>query len=185
MFTAKNAKKAIYNSVFALLTILFFAIGVFMCSRAVSAEKMASTFFVSFSPDRFTFGGFACGFLFKLLPLTVTVLSGFDFIGDFYSSAALALSALLSGYSTSALFCFDESVNLFVYSLYLVPEALTLLILLSSAVGQRAFRSYCFAKKVKPYKSDAFINYLRHGLFRTGLLFAFYIIRTAVCTVIV
>ncbi len=183
MFVMKNTKKTVSNALFAFVAVIFFAVGTFICSKAIPGEEMASTFFVSFSKS-FTFAGFVGGFLFKLVPLIVTALSGFDFIGDLYSSAALAFTALLSGYSASSLFCFGESVNIFVYSLYLIPEALTLLILISSAVGQRAFRNYCFARKVKPQRSDAFVNYIKHSLFRTGLIFAVYIVRTIVCTVI-
>lgn len=171
---------------FGSCCVVFYALGSYFCSYKGCIGSFSSCFCPSFGRE-FDWIFFFVGWLFSLIPLVTSFLSGYSYLGNLYSSLSIAFRSYLSGYSCFAVIssCFNYFGGIVLFSAYTIVEALILLTVVSSAVEQKRFRlCYCISKTT-PFSLEIGKLYIKNFFIRVGILALLFIVRTVICTFIV
>lgn len=184
----KNIPK-LKRLIYPLSIIIFYGIGSFVCSVKFSPDTLFGNYFYGIITEQgISFVGFLKGWLYHLIPFLVIFLSGYDFLGKWYSITALGIRSYISGYSGSACVgsrLVDKTIiGVCIFILFTLVEAFILILLLSGAIEQDKFRVYYSANSKHPFKSGVNKIYIKHNFQRCGVLILLYILRSTICYLI-
>ena len=178
-----KVKRKINKLLYPLSIILFYALGIGLCSVCFSPQILEGNFF--FGIHDITLIGFCKGWLYNLIPFILIFFSGYDYLGKFHTIVALGARSFLSGYSgracVSAYFTHKTLISILIFVLFTFVESMILILLLSGAVEQDKFRRFYTLNSKSPFKSGVHKIYINHNLQRCGILIFLYIFRSLVC----